>query len=352
MTNPALACHKKIHSSEKYYTCPICREGFDHLHAMKIHGKTHAVNGVYPCTHCHKTFYDFNPLRKHIRTYHPYKELPCPYCDKIFPRSDKLKLHMLKHSNHKEYMCDQCGRQFKRKDKLKEHAKRMHDPANPKTLRQYNTENVPKVKFIPKVLPTDYERFIYKCHNCMLGFKRRGMLVNHLNKRHPGVTPESIPELNLPILRTQRDFFCQYCDKVYKSSSKRKAHIMKSHPGAELPPSGRARGPEYEGIMNNYGINTTTYSQLTGSIAATPHSCDYCHKQYASKPKLLQHQRKEHPSCAQPKKSNARPNTVRDKLDRQRAASAEKEIEVPIEATCKFWGVFNSIVWYTLYIVV
>lgn len=31
-----------------------------------------------------------------------------------------------------------------------------------------------KTKFQPIVAPTDYERFIYKCHDCMLGFKRRG----------------------------------------------------------------------------------------------------------------------------------------------------------------------------------
>lgn len=47
-----------------------------------------------------------------------------------------------------------------------------------------------------------------------MGFKRRGMLVNHLAKRHPDVAPESVPELNLPILRQTRDYYCQYCDKV------------------------------------------------------------------------------------------------------------------------------------------
>jgi hypothetical protein len=34
-----------------------------------------------------------------------------------------------------------------------------------------------------------------------LGFKRRGMLVNHLAKRHPDIPPDSVPELNLPILK-------------------------------------------------------------------------------------------------------------------------------------------------------
>ena len=48
----------------------------------------------------------------------------------------------------------------------------------------------------------------------MLGFKRRGMLVNHLNKRHPNIKPESVHELSLPILKQQRDYYCQHCDKV------------------------------------------------------------------------------------------------------------------------------------------
>ena len=69
-------------------------------------------------------------------------------------------------------------------------------------------------KFVPKVNPTDYNRFVYKCHQCLVGFKRRGMLVNHLAKRHPDVSPDSVPELNLPILRQTRDYYCQYCEKV------------------------------------------------------------------------------------------------------------------------------------------
>lgn len=62
--------------------------------------------------------------------------------------------------------------------------------------------------------PMAYDRFIYKCRNCMVGFKRRGMLVNHLAKRHPDIIPDTVPELNLPILKTTRDYYCQYCDKV------------------------------------------------------------------------------------------------------------------------------------------
>lgn len=44
------------------------------------------------------------------------------------------------------------------------------------------TEGVLKPKFQPKVPPTEYQRFIYKCHDCMLGFKRRGMCMPYQAK--------------------------------------------------------------------------------------------------------------------------------------------------------------------------
>lgn len=117
------------------------------------------------------------------------------------------------------------------------------------------------------------------------------MLVNHLAKRHPDIRPDSVPELNLPILQTTRDYYCQYCDKVYKSSSKRKAHILKNHPGAALPMSNRKQGS----LQEVAGLPNPTFTQTVGSITTSPQSCKWCHKQYASKAKLLQHQRKKHP---------------------------------------------------------
>lgn len=218
---------------------------------------------------------------------------------------------MLRHSDLREFLCQSCGKQFKRKDKLKEHIQRMHSAERDVRLAQraavkaavvgaepfssWNNSSQQQLngskKFVPKVSPNDYHRFIYKCHSCLLGFKRRGMLVNHLAKRHPETSPTAIPELNLPILKTTRDYYCQYCDKVYKSSSKRKSHILKNHPGLSLPISSRARGSL--GLPPD--VPNPTYSATVGSITTHPHPCSWCHKQYASKAKLLQHQRKKHP---------------------------------------------------------
>lgn len=117
------------------------------------------------------------------------------------------------------------------------------------------------------------------------------MLVNHLAKRHPDIKIDSVPELNLPILKAERYYYCQYCEKVYKSSSKRKAHIIKNHPGAELPLSNRHKG----GVPEVPGFPNPTYSETIGNITTNPQGCAWCHKQYASKAKLIQHQRKKHP---------------------------------------------------------
>ncbi|XP_014677579.1 PREDICTED: PR domain zinc finger protein 10-like [Priapulus caudatus] len=293
LNNSAMACHMKVHEETRYYTCPFCKEQFSQVNHLKEHVFVHMENGLWPCPHCEKSFDEYNICRKHMRAFHSEKRYPCPQCEKVFPRPDKLKLHMLKHSEHREFLCSLCGKQFKRKDKLKEHVKRMHDPSREaKMANRPPRKNSGAKKFIPKVSPSDYHRFIYKCHTCLLGFKRRGMLVNHLAKRHPEIQPESVPELNLPILKTQRDYYCQYCEKVYKSSSKRKAHIIKNHPGSELPPSHRKRGDD--------GVNMDSYSQTVSSVTATPHQCEYCYKQYANKQKLMQHQRKKHPEMVPP----------------------------------------------------
>ncbi|ESO93852.1 hypothetical protein LOTGIDRAFT_104847, partial [Lottia gigantea] len=310
MNNSAMACHMKIHSDKKYYSCPMCHEGFDQTHGLKEHCATHAVNGIYTCQVCQKQFPDFNQIRKHMRHLHSENEYPCLHCDKVFARPDKLKLHMLKHSTHREFMCENCGRQFKRKDKLKEHIKRMHIEQKETKITSSDERDKNLKKFVPKVLPTDYQRFIYKCHTCLLGFKRRGMLVNHLAKRHPDITPDLVPELNLPILKTQKDYYCQYCDKVYKSSSKRKSHIIKNHPGLDLPASSRKKSL----TLDISGVPNPTYSQTVGSITTLPQQCVFCHKQYASKAKLMQHQRKKHPDLVPPSNDRRKSGCKEDQI--------------------------------------
>ncbi|XP_015239642.1 PREDICTED: PR domain zinc finger protein 10 isoform X2 [Cyprinodon variegatus] len=292
VSDSALEDHLLMHTENRSYSCLLCQETFERLELLKDHVDVHSVNGCYPCPTCKKTFTDFMQVKKHIRCFHSEKIFQCPDCEKAFCRPDKLRLHMLRHSDRKDFLCSTCGKQFKRKDKLREHMQRMHNPDR-EAKKSDRTHHSKAHK--TKVPATDLDSFVFKCRLCMMGFRRRGMLVNHLSKRHPEMRIDDVPELTLPIIKPNRDYFCQYCDKVYKSASKRKAHILKNHPGAELPPSIRKLRPAAPGEPDPM---LSTHTQLSGTIATAPVCCPHCAKQYSSKTKMVQHIRKKHPEFA------------------------------------------------------
>ncbi|XP_003819917.4 PR domain zinc finger protein 10 isoform X1 [Pan paniscus] len=293
ISSASLESHMKLHSDQKTYSCIFCPESFDRLDLLKDHVAIHINDGYFTCPTCKKRFPDFIQVKKHVRSFHSEKIYQCTECDKAFCRPDKLRLHMLRHSDRKDFLCSTCGKQFKRKDKLREHMQRMHNPER----EAKKADRISRSKtFKPRITSTDYDSFTFKCRLCMMGFRRRGMLVNHLSKRHPDMKIEEVPELTLPIIKPNRDYFCQYCDKVYKSASKRKAHILKNHPGAELPPSIRKLRPAGPGEPDPM---LSTHTQLTGTIATPPVCCPHCSKQYSSKTKMVQHIRKKHPEFAQ-----------------------------------------------------
>ncbi|XP_033126033.1 PR domain zinc finger protein 10-like isoform X2 [Anneissia japonica] len=288
----ALACHMKIHAEERCLQCPFCEESFEKGDLLKRHVEVHRKNGQYECPHCPKKFNEYPQIKKHIRSFHSQKEFPCDHCDKVFPRPDKLRLHLLRHSDKKDFLCANCGKQFKRKDKLKEHMQRMHNPQREAEIAM-NANKPRKIPFKPQIPPTDVDRFTFKCRLCQVGFKRRGMLVNHLAKMHPDVVIDSIPELNLPIVKPNRNYFCAYCEKVYKSSSKRKIHILKNHPGAQLPPSLRVTKGDPNSPLGD------PHTAPAGTTTTHYFACAHCPRQYSTKAKMMDHVRKKHMDTTQ-----------------------------------------------------
>jgi hypothetical protein len=119
----------------------------------------------------------------------------------------------------------------------------------------------------------------------------------------------------LPLLQATKDYYCQYCSKVYKSSSKRKAHILKNHPGLQLPlparhlkangatENGEPEDPQQQQQQENDSnviaavvpvvaggsaasaaasaaeVVNSTFSATVGNVTSLPHNCPFCHKQ-------------------------------------------------------------------------
>lgn len=70
---------------------------------------------------------------------------------------------------------------MQRKDKLREHMQRMHNPER----EAKKADRIHRTKSLKQKEPTtDFESFMFKCRLCMMGFRRRGMLVIPLTKYH------------------------------------------------------------------------------------------------------------------------------------------------------------------------
>ncbi|KAL7981530.1 hypothetical protein Chor_005618 [Crotalus horridus] len=278
--------HLFIRKSFRPFKCLHCGKAFRDKDKLDQHLRFHGREGNCPltCDICNKGFMNSSALESHMKFHLDQKTYSCIFCPESFDRLDLLKDHVAIHINDGYFTCPTCKKRFpdfiQRKDKLREHMQRMHNPER----EAKKADRISRSKaFKPRIASTDYESFMFKCRLCMMGFRRRGMLVNHLSKRHPEMKIEEVPELTLPIIKPNRDYFCQYCDKVYKSASKRKAHILKNHPGAELPPSIRKLRPAGPGEPDPM---LSTHTQLTGTIATPP-------------TKMVQHIRKKHPEYPQ-----------------------------------------------------
>ena len=103
---------------------------------------------------------------------------------------------------------------------------------------------------------------------------------------------------------------------------------MKNHPGSELPLSSRKKGP----FVEMPGLPNPTYSQTVGNVTTVPHPCEFCHKQYASKAKLLQHQRKKHTEMVPPAQQRRVPSASAIIRQGKRTAFVMTAVPPPADA--------------------
>ncbi|XP_068632550.1 PR domain zinc finger protein 10-like [Battus philenor] len=185
------------------------------------------------------------------------KLISCPTCNQTIERENKRN-HVRVCPGLKFY-CE-CGQYFSSSQKLRNHVASEHP-------NQEDTDMVPK----------NATESHYKCEECEVNFKRRGMLVNHMWRVH------KTSSVSVPLEKRVRHYPCTACPKIYRTAAKRDRHVKIHHPGAEISSRRSIQG---------------------GIIACRPAICSGCPRQYATRAKLLQHVRASHPNLAPPKKKN------------------------------------------------
>ena len=198
--------NSKDHKHFENLVCKICQKEFSSKHVLKQHiFNVHEKEGIVSCEFCQKQFSTRYNLNIHIKTIHEnIKEHKCNQCGKAFASSNHLK----KHSNAK---CDECDKNFC-KAKLIEH-KHLKHGKDQMILSKYHSLEHKSSDYKTQAKNTDESKV--SSANAQEPKKLKLSLVDlkHSVKTEPISESVKSPEPLEKILK------CQYCAKVFKTST-------------------------------------------------------------------------------------------------------------------------------------
>ncbi len=196
-SNSNLRDHELIHKG-KTVPCPVCDRLFITTHQMRRHMKTHA-NGKRPsttkfnkpksvCSYCGRVFSFAKNCKAHELTHKPKSQRPwqCEYegCSAGFTLKSSLINHYNTHTGKREY-CPYCEKGFSQKSALRTHIKTLHAQYKPYKCSYEGCNAAFSLKVSLKEHTVEHTgQFPFNCQWCQKGFKQKGNLKNHMQKRH------------------------------------------------------------------------------------------------------------------------------------------------------------------------
>ena len=256
--------HKaKIHGRKYVAKCSICDKEFNSESKLSIHvNEVHGQIKNHKCDICNKQFGRGSLLKKHVKVVHRSEEIEKEKCKKcnLVCMPENMKKHMKKHDkdeNQEGFLnCEKCDEKFKFKSELDNHIHSKHNGFQCDVCNM-----VLKKKSLRAHVVTMHSSGEQKCEICEQTFENPSLLKNH-QKEH---------------LENEKQFYCEFCTKIFSSSEKRKKHIKLVH--CDLPKLFKCQ------LCENSFINKIRLRNHVNEVheKLKPFKCDFCNKMFGRK---------------------------------------------------------------------
>jgi len=205
-------------TSNKPYSCEVCRKEFKTFSAVKRHLSTHnrTVKASYKCEICQKELASFSSLKSHMKL-HSRDKPKCEVCHKHFSTGCALAIHKKFKCPDKPiklgqlYQCEICNKKYRIPSLLEAHMK-LHDAQN-SNLHQCHIcmKKFRSLTYLQAHVASHSKERRFKCEICQKSFPESWRLANH-KMIHTGEKP----------------YQCELCGKRFATPHALKAHV-KTH---------------------------------------------------------------------------------------------------------------------------
>lgn len=230
--------------------CPDCGKSFINASNMKRHRKLHASQKVFSCKMCDKTFAVNQYLLIHMKVRHKIKEnyYSCEICGEEFTFNLALKKHMKSHSSgnvkdkdsetandndmqkeiietYKEvakvqenggvrFPCTECGLTFSNIHNMRRHMDNIHHGINPEKICRICNKRFDNKADVREHIRTVHNiENVFRCTECRATFKYQRNLDTHRLK-HTDQSGE------------RKYLICEYCQKGFPKKGNLRKHMI------------------------------------------------------------------------------------------------------------------------------